>query len=109
MEHPSRSPASSSRFSSSSSDEEHVSAVRDLPDIILMGPAAAMDAAGKHTILRRIGTAARSPGSVLTATFFAKELRAADTQTIYSRRARQTRTVMRFLLFLEPSPSDVFA
>jgi hypothetical protein len=74
---------------SSSSDEEQASAVRGQPDIILMRLAAAMDAARKHMMLRRSGTAARSPGSVLTATCVAKKLRAAYTQTLFSRRARQ--------------------
>jgi hypothetical protein len=46
---PSQSSVSSSRSSSSSSDEEHASAVRGLPGIILIGLAAAMDAARKHT------------------------------------------------------------
>jgi hypothetical protein len=109
MEQPSRSSVSSSRLSSSSSDEEHASAVRGQPDIILMGLAGAMDAARKHTMLRRSGTAARSPGSVRTATCVAKKLRAAYTQTLFSRRARQSRTAVRSLLLLEPSPSDVFA
>jgi hypothetical protein len=110
MEQPSRSSVSSSRLSLSSCDDEHASAVGGLPDIILMGLAAAMDAARKHTMMRRSGTAARSPGSVLTATTcVAKKLRAAYMQTLFSRRARQTRTVVRSLLLLEPSPSDVFA
>jgi hypothetical protein len=109
MEQLSRSSVSSSRLSSSSSDEEHASAVRGQPDIILMGLAAAMDAARKHTMRGRRGTAARSPGSVLTATCVANKLRAAYTQTFFSRRARQTRTAVRSLLLLEPSPSDVFA
>jgi hypothetical protein len=83
--------------------------VRGLADIILMGPAAAMDAARKHAMLRRSGTAARSPGSVLTATRVAKKLRAAYTHILFSRRARQPRTALLSLLLLEPSPSDVFA
>jgi hypothetical protein len=83
--------------------------VQALPDIILMGLGAAMDAARKHTMLGRSGTAARSPGSILTATCIAKKLRAAYTQTLFSRRARQTRTAVRSLLLLEPSPSDVLA
>jgi hypothetical protein len=61
MEQLSRSSVSSSRLSLSRSDEEHTSAVHGLPDIILMGFAAAMDAARKHTMLRRSDTAARSP------------------------------------------------
>jgi hypothetical protein len=109
MEEPSRSSVSPSRLSSTSSDKEHTSAVRDLADIIMMGLAAAMDATRKLTMLRRSGTAARSPGSVLTATYVAKKLRAAYTQTLFSRRARQTRTAIRSLLLLVPSPSDVFA
>jgi hypothetical protein len=48
-EQPSHSSASSSRSSSSSSDEEHASDVGGLPDIILIGLVAAMDAARKHT------------------------------------------------------------
>jgi hypothetical protein len=60
MEQLSRSSVSSSRLSLSSSDEEHASAVHGLPDIILMGLAAAMDAARKQTMLIRSGTAARS-------------------------------------------------
>jgi hypothetical protein len=71
-------------LSSSRSDEEHASAVRGQPDIILMVLAAAMDAARKHTMLRRSGTAARSPGSALTETCVAKKLRAAYTQTLLS-------------------------
>jgi hypothetical protein len=109
MEQPSRSSVSTSRLSSSSSDEGHAYAVRGQPDIILMGLAAAMDAARKHTMRRRSGTAARSPGSVLTATCVARKLRAAYTQTLFSWRARQTRTAVRSLLLQEPSPSDVFA
>jgi hypothetical protein len=83
--------------------------VRGLADIILMGLAAAMDAARKHAMLRRSGTAARSPGSVLTVTRVANKLRAAYTHILFSRRARQTRAAVRSLLLLEPSPSDVFA
>jgi hypothetical protein len=109
MEQPSRSSVSSSRLSLASSDEENASAVHGLPDIIQMGLAAAMDAAREDTMLRRSGTAARSPGSVLTATCVAKKLRAACIQAVFSRRARQTRTAVRSLLLLEPSPSDVFA
>jgi hypothetical protein len=83
--------------------------VRGLANIILMGLAAAMDTARKHAMLKRSGTAARSPGSVLTATRVVKKLRAAYTPTLFSRRARQTRTAVRSLLLLEPSLSDVFA
>jgi hypothetical protein len=58
MEQPSRSSVSSS----SSSDEDHASAVRGLPDVILMGLASAMDAAQKHTMLRKNRHGGSQPG-----------------------------------------------
>jgi hypothetical protein len=62
MEQPSRSSVSSSRSSSSSSDEEHASAVRGLPGVIPMELAAAMEAARKHTMRRKMRHGGSQPG-----------------------------------------------
>jgi hypothetical protein len=55
-------PSRSSVSFSSSSDEDHASAVRGLPDVILMGLASAMDAARKQTMLRKNRHGGSQPG-----------------------------------------------